>query len=419
MKKAFTLILICVTFHCFCNGEATRKFWNASCNILKRNELLTKSSNDTAFLFEAHKESLQAYNSLSRYNVDQRALNHIDNIIEIENEIIAGYTILRRLDAKLEEERKDIRGTANKAVLYLIEGILTNDIQELTERESMEKKAYEILASAQKKMKYYKLSGHRLAEVFDRVYDGGFSRPPIIDWSREEAEDGEPVAQYFLGACYANGKGVPKDTTEAVKWYRKSAEQGLSEAQNDLGRCYANGEGVTKDMTEAVKWFRKSAEQGFALAQYYLGQCYAKGKGVTKDMTEAVKWFRKAAEQGVVEAQAYLGACYAAGEGVSKDMTETVKWFRKSAEQGYALAQFSLGWCYAKGEGVTKDMSEAVKWYRKAAEQGLSVAQNDLGRCYANGEGVTKDMTEAVKWYRKAAEQGFEEAKKALAELKK
>ena len=49
---------------------------------------------------------------------------------------------------------------------------------------------------------------------------------------------------------------------EAFDWCRMAAEQGNAVAQFNLGRCYAHGEGVNEDMTEAVKWFRAAAEQG-------------------------------------------------------------------------------------------------------------------------------------------------------------
>lgn len=81
---------------------------------------------------------------------------------------------------------------------------------------------------------------------------------------------------------------------EAVKWYRKAAAQGDAEAQNYLGTCYAQGEGVPKDMVEAVKWSRKAADQGYADAQYNLGFAYAQGKGAQKDTVEAYEFFNLA-----------------------------------------------------------------------------------------------------------------------------
>jgi hypothetical protein len=99
---------------------------------------------------------------------------------------------------------------------------------------------------------------------------------------------------------YANGRGVPKDSAEAVKWCRKAAEQGLAAAQNNLGDMYANGDGVPKDYAEAVKWYRKAADQGLLAAQESLGACYANGRAAIaiEDAVDAYKYVKLAEEKG-------------------------------------------------------------------------------------------------------------------------
>ena len=55
-----------------------------------------------------------------------------------------------------------------------------------------------------------------------------------------------PAAATTLGYLYADGLGVEKNNTEAVKWYRKAAEQGYAGAQANLGVMYENGRGVKR-----------------------------------------------------------------------------------------------------------------------------------------------------------------------------
>ena len=82
------------------------------------------------------------------------------------------------------------------------------------------------------------------------------------------AEQGEALAQIYLGNKYQHGKGeVIRDFAQAVHWYKKAAEQGWATAQYDLGQMYFRGEGVTQDYNEAFKWFKKAAEQGDAKVQ--------------------------------------------------------------------------------------------------------------------------------------------------------
>lgn len=54
---------------------------------------------------------------------------------------------------------------------------------------------------------------------------------------------------------YAEGRGVPQDSKEAVKWYRKAAAQGDAGAQFSLGVIYATGEGTPQDIIRAFMWF--------------------------------------------------------------------------------------------------------------------------------------------------------------------
>ena len=234
---------------------------------------------------------------------------------------------------------------------------------------------------------------------------------------RYAAEGRYIPAQIHLGLCYAEGRGVAQDFSEAVKWYRQAANQGSAFAQSLLGKAYFEGRGVAQDYSEAVKWFRKAGEQGFAEAQYLLGCAYFEGRGVARDYNEAVKWFCKASDQGVAEAQCIIFLMGVVEKGIAQDLTEAVMWCRQAANQGNAFAQNTLGLCYETGWCGAQDLTEAVKWYRQAANQGDEFAQYSLGRVYESGKGVTQDLNEAVKWYRQAANQGNAVAQYSLGRV--
>lgn len=69
------------------------------------------------------------------------------------------------------------------------------------------------------------------------------------------AEQGNVMAQYYLGAMYATGNGeVAQDCDTAAYWYTKAADQGLAMAQNNLGFLYATGQGVPQDYLTAYMW---------------------------------------------------------------------------------------------------------------------------------------------------------------------
>jgi TPR repeat protein len=238
-----------------------------------------------------------------------------------------------------------------------------------------------------------------------------------VKWWKLAAEQGNSDAQYNLGVLFSNGQGISQDYKEATKWYRLAADQGNAKAQFNLGILYGNGQGVEQDYKEAVRLYRLAAEQGIAEAQYNLGVMYEEGQGFQKDNKEAVKWYGLAAEQGFVDAQFNLGTMYESGQGVEQDYKESAKWLKLAAEQGNAEAQFSLGWIYKEGNGVPQNYTEAVKWFRLSANQGNATAQHRLGSMYDNGQGVPKDFKEAFKWWKLAADQEISGAQFELGVL--
>lgn len=169
-----------------------------------------------------------------------------------------------------------------------------------------------------------------------------FAQARTIEDYTALAEKGYAPAQFRLGWCYYNGRGVSTDFEKAVYWYTKAAEKGNVSAQTYLGICYEGGYGMSKDYEKAIYWYTKAVEKGYDFAQYHLGWCYYNGSGVSMDREKAVYWYTKAAEQGNVDALYALGICYEGGYGVSKDYEKAVYWFTKAAEQDHSAAQSSL-----------------------------------------------------------------------------
>ena len=58
-----------------------------------------------------------------------------------------------------------------------------------------------------------------------------------------------------------------------LKWFCEFAERSV-EAQFGLGWCYENGKGVDQSYEEAVKWYSRATEQWETDMKYSLGVCY-------------------------------------------------------------------------------------------------------------------------------------------------
>jgi putative methionine-R-sulfoxide reductase with GAF domain len=88
------------------------------------------------------------------------------------------------------------------------------------------------------------------------------SKPPApavaatggLEGMRKLAEQGDPTAQFSMGARYATGEDVPQDYAEAVRWFSMAAEQGHVVSQATLGAYYWAGRGVPQDLAKAYFW---------------------------------------------------------------------------------------------------------------------------------------------------------------------
>ena len=127
----------------------------------------------------------------------------------------------------------------------------------------------------------------------------------------ESARRGDVDAQFNLGVCYRDGRGVEQDQRKAEQWFVEAAAQGHAGAQFGLGVCFELGREVP-DYSEAAQWYAKAAQQGYAPAQNRFGLFCEEGKGVTKDLEAAENWYTEAARQGnklAVQALERLGKC--------------------------------------------------------------------------------------------------------------
>jgi putative methionine-R-sulfoxide reductase with GAF domain len=75
-----------------------------------------------------------------------------------------------------------------------------------------------------------------------------------VEGLRKLAEQGDPAAQFSMGAHYATGEDVPQDYAEAVRWFTMAAEQGHVVSQATLGAYYWAGRGVPQDLVKAYFW---------------------------------------------------------------------------------------------------------------------------------------------------------------------
>jgi TPR repeat protein len=167
----------------------------------------------------------------------------------------------------------------------------------------------------------------------------------------------------------AAARAASLPATIASASLRHAASNGEPAAEFEIGARFADGRGVSPDLQQAFIWYQRSAMHGYAPAQFRLGSSYERGLGTDKDHERAKLWYRRAAEKGHVKAMHNL-AVLAAEATPKPDFNSAVQWFREAAERNLADSQYNLAMLYETGRGVPENFAEAYKWYALALRNG-------------------------------------------------
>ncbi len=135
-------------------------------------------------------------------------------------------------------------------------------------------------------------------EAFASCYDPTRAAEENFARCRQAAEQGDAIAQYFLGQMYRKGEGIEKNPEQALNWYRKSAEQENRLAQYNLGWMVDIGEGIERDLDEAISWYARAARLGDKYAPFNIGALYFNGRDLPRNPENALFWFEVALANG-------------------------------------------------------------------------------------------------------------------------
>jgi len=144
------------------------------------------------------------------------------------------------------------------------------------------------LVSQQRSDDFYEDFIPQLAKALDVQPD----LSAALDHYRRAAAGGHAAAQARLAYHAALGRGMVKDTTEAVRLAKASAAQGHPEGMAVLGLLTLKGIGIEADPAAAAALIRKAAERGSLVAQYTLASLLFRGKVVAQDFAEGLAWLR-------------------------------------------------------------------------------------------------------------------------------
>lgn len=180
-----------------------------------------------------------------------------------------------------------------------------------------------------------------------KAYNRGDYDRALRFFSRE-SEEGNVVADWYLGHMYRLGRGVPASDAMAYSYYQRVAEN-FDPDEQDHKRLQI--------MVDSQIWIAFYIRHGVAEA------------GLKADPARAARvYLRLASTYGHPEASYALGVMNMRGEGVKKNPQQGLKWLTSAARKRHPGAQAYLGELYLKGSAVKRDQVRALMWYALAAE---------------------------------------------------
>lgn len=232
----------------------------------------------------------------------------------------------------------------------------------------------------------------------------------------DKAKAGDAAAMNEVGIWYYTGEHINRDYSQAYEWWKKASLKSNVRAIANLGMCYQLGRGVERDSVDAMRLYEKSIKEGnsallsqraenaskSAFDAMLAGDCYEKGVGVKKDYAKAAGFYSQAAAKGSIDGMRQTGICYLN----SKDNAKALQYFEKGASRGDLSSEYWVGKILLGGMNVPADKQQAIVYLLKAAEGGMPAAQTEIGTLYAEGNGVAKNIVQAAEWHRKSALQG-------------
>jgi uncharacterized protein len=174
-----------------------------------------------------------------------------------------------------------------------------------------------------------------------RAYKSGeFNR--ARKYFEKASEDGNIVADWYLGHMYRLGRGVPHDEAKSFSYFSRVADAfDADESDNNrlkimvdslvrVADVYRTGSAAAKiapDFERAIRIYRLAATYGHPAAQFALGVMQLKGEGMRQNADQGLRWLMTAARKRYAPAEAKLGDLYWNGEIVKRDRTRAIMWY--------------------------------------------------------------------------------------------
>ncbi len=172
-----------------------------------------------------------------------------------------------------------------------------------------------------------------------------------LRYFQKSSDDGNMVADWYLGHLYRLGRGVPADPAVAFSYYQRVADNfDPEEPDNNRLRVMVDGQlrvanyqrsGIPQahmapnPQLAARTYLRLATTYAHPGALFALGAMSIEGEGMTKNPQQGLKWLNAAIRKRSPEAAAYLANLYQSGVIVKHDDTRALMWTIIAAESAH------------------------------------------------------------------------------------
>ena len=207
------------------------------------------------------------------------------------------------------------------------------------------------------------------------AYDQANSATALKVWL-PNAQEGNMVAQTYVGEIYEKGFGIAPDYQLAAAWYKKAAAQGDARAKLNLGYLYEKGLGVEQDLKMALELYREASGLNDTDMEF---NSYIDSQTVSSSIADV-----RALKTELTEKKQELAT-------VSQQMSETQQ---KLAEEKQRLAQAGQSLKQEKADlEKRKQMASADKQQLAKKEQQLKAREAELEKKIKENELIAQQAT--------------------------
>ena len=160
---------------------------------------------------------------------------------------------------------------------------------------------------------------------------------------RRASDDGNIVADWYLGHMHRMGRGGERDDAVAYSYYSRVAEN-YDPDEKDQDRLR-----ITVDAMVRIADYRRTGVASAGIAQ--------------NPANAAQSYLKIATTYGHPAAQYALGVMSLSGQGLRKNPQQGLKWLIAAARKRHPLAEAHLGELYLEGKLVRQDGTRALMWY--------------------------------------------------------